>query len=124
MIIFLGLVVLLAAVIVAVAGVLGNAGSAHALNGDFSVFGYYVTGSTGTLFLYGLVVGAAGMAGLGLLLAGVQRNARRARVARLELRRTREAAAAPDDVRTVPAATTRHRTWRHPFGGHPTAAPH
>ncbi|VFB01610.1 Uncharacterised protein [Nocardia cyriacigeorgica] len=59
MIIIFGLVVLLAAVIVAVAGVLGNAGSAHMLTDNFSVFGYHVTGSTGTLFLYGIIVGAS-----------------------------------------------------------------
>ena len=40
----------------------------------FSVFGYHVTGSTGTLFLYGIVVGAVGLLGLSLLLAGARRN--------------------------------------------------
>jgi acyl-CoA synthetase (AMP-forming)/AMP-acid ligase II len=35
----------------------------------FAVFGYHVTGSTGTLFLYGIVVGALAVAGLGMLLA-------------------------------------------------------
>jgi len=34
------------------------------------VLGYRVTGSTGTLFLYGVVVGAVGLAGPSLLLAG------------------------------------------------------
>jgi hypothetical protein len=58
MIIILGLIVLVAAVIAGVAGVLGNGGSGHALTHLFAVFGYHVTGSTGTLFLYGIVVGA------------------------------------------------------------------
>ena len=52
-----------------VAGVLSNSGSGHALTHHFAVFGYHVTGSTGTLFLYGIVVGALGLVGLSLLLA-------------------------------------------------------
>jgi hypothetical protein len=40
MIVILGLVILVAAVIVGVAGVLGNGGSAHALTHGFAVFGY------------------------------------------------------------------------------------
>jgi hypothetical protein len=51
MIVIVGLIILLAAVIVGVAGVLGNGGSGHALTHGFSVFGYHVTGSSGTLFL-------------------------------------------------------------------------
>jgi hypothetical protein len=72
MIIILGLVVLIAAVVIGVAGVLGNDGSGHALVHPFAVFGYHVTGSTGALFLYGIVIGAVGVAGLGLLLAGAR----------------------------------------------------
>lgn len=82
MILILGLVLLVVAVIVAVAGVLGNAGTAHAFTHGFSVFGYHVTGSTGTLFLYGIVVGAVGVFGLSLLLASARRSARRGRAAR------------------------------------------
>ena len=59
MIVIFGLIILLAAVIIGVAGVLGNDGSGHALTHGFSVFGYHVTGSTGTLFLTGIVVGVA-----------------------------------------------------------------
>src|ERR1700681_1690865 len=58
MIVIVGLVVLLAAVIVGFLGVLTNAGAAHPLTENFSVLGYHVTGSTGTLFLSGIVVGA------------------------------------------------------------------
>jgi hypothetical protein len=43
--IILGLVVLVAAVVVGVTGVLGNRGIGHALVHPFSVFGYHVTGS-------------------------------------------------------------------------------
>ena len=89
MIILLGLVVLVAAVVVGVAGVLANGGDGHALSGNFAVFGYHVTGSTGTLFLYGIVVGAVGLCGLSLLLAGARRTARRGRTARRELKQSR-----------------------------------
>lgn len=75
--IILGLLILVAAVVIGVAGVLSNSGSAHELTGGFSVFGFDVTGSTGTLFLYGIVVGAAALLGLSLLLTGTHRTARR-----------------------------------------------
>ena len=86
MIVIVGLVVLLAAVIVGFTGVLTNAGAAHPLTENFSVFGYHVTGSTGTLFLFGIVIGAVGMLGLCVLLAGARRTARRGRDARHELK--------------------------------------
>jgi hypothetical protein len=94
MIIILGLIILIAAVIVAVAGVLSNDGSGHALIHGFAVFGYHVTGSTGTLFLYGIVTGAIGVAGLGLLLAGARRTSRRGSAARRGLRQSRQETAA------------------------------
>jgi uncharacterized membrane protein YciS (DUF1049 family) len=89
MIILLGLVVLVAAVVVGVGGVLANGGDGHALSGNFAVFGYHVTGSTGTLFLYGIVVGAVGLCGLSLLLAGARRTARLSRTARRDLKQSR-----------------------------------
>jgi hypothetical protein len=94
MIIFLGLVVLLAAVVVGVAGVLVNRGAGHELAHPFAVFGYHLTGSNGRLFLYGIVVGAIGLAGLCLLLAGARRTARRGRAARRGLRQSRQETAA------------------------------
>ena len=94
MIVILGLIILLAAVITGVAGVLGNAGSAHTLSHGFAVFGYHVTGSTGTLFLYGIVVGAVALAGLSLLLAGARRTSRRGSAARRGLRQSRQQTAA------------------------------
>ena len=94
MIIIFGLIILVAAVIVGVAGVLGNGGSGHALTHGFAVFGYHVTGSTGTLFLYGIVVGAIALAGLSLLLAGARRTSRRGRDARRGLRQSRQETAA------------------------------
>ena len=102
MIVILGLVILVAAVIVGVAGVLANGGHAHAVT-DFAVFGYHVTGSTGTLFLYGIVVGALAVAGLSLLLAGARRTSRRGRDARRGLAQSRRETAAVsadrDDLR-------------------------
>ena len=88
MIVIVGLVVLLAAVIVGFTGVLTNAGAAHPLTENFAVFGYHVTGSTGTLFLFGIVVGAVAMLGLAVLLAGARRTAGRGRDSRHELKRS------------------------------------
>src|ERR1700727_2445611 len=94
MIIILGLIVLVAAVVAGVAGVLGNDGNGHALAHGFAVFGYHVTGSTGTLFLYGIVVGAVAVLGLSLLLAGARRTSRRGRGARPRLQEARRQTAA------------------------------
>jgi len=102
MIIVLGLVILVAAVIAGLAGVLANGGHAHAVT-HFAVFGYHVTGSTGTLFLYGIVIGVLGMLGLSLLLAGARRTSRRGREARRGLAQSRRETAAVsadrDDLR-------------------------
>ena len=102
MIVILGLVILVAAVVVGVAGVLANGGHAHAVT-HFAVFGYHVTGSTGTLFLYGIVTGALALAGLSLLLAGARRTSRRGRDARRGLAQSRRETAAVsqnrDDLR-------------------------
>jgi hypothetical protein len=76
MIVIVGLVILVAAGIAGVTGVLANGGHAHAVT-HFAVFGYHVTGSTGTLFLYGIVTGALALLGLSLLLAGARRTSRR-----------------------------------------------
>ena len=94
MIIILGLLILVAAVVVAVAGVLANGGSAHPLGHGFSVLGYHVTGSAGMLFLLGIAVGAAGLLGLVVLMAGARRSSRRASAARRGLRDARRETAA------------------------------
>lgn len=88
MIVVLGLIILLVAAVVAIVGVLGNTGLDHALTQNFSVFGYHVTGSTGTLFLFGIVVGAVLLIGLSVLLAGARRTAARERDTRRELSRS------------------------------------
>ncbi len=140
MIIIIGLVILLAAVVAGVAGVLSNGGSGHALTHGFAVFGYHVTGSTGTLFLYGIVVGAVAVFGLSLLLAGARRTSRRGHDARRGLQESRRQTTAVsqdrddllDQRETARAASTlgndptghRHHggdddsghSRRHPFG--------
>lgn len=85
MLVIVGLIVLGAAVIVGMVGLLSNAGPTHALTENFSVFGYHVTGSTGTLFLFGIVIGAVALLGLSVLLAGARRTAYRGRDARRQL---------------------------------------
>ena len=146
MIIIFGLAVLLAAVIVGLTGVLSNSGDGHALTDGFAVFGYHVTGSTGTLFLYGIVVGAVGLIGLSLLLAGARRTSRRGRIARHDLTESRRetadayqdrdrlaeqremVAANPDTADRTPHDVDHgHRPaggcdWRHPFGHRITQA--
>ncbi|MDQ0943731.1 hypothetical protein [Streptomyces sp. V1I1] len=94
MIVILGLIILLAAVVVGVAGVVTNSGSAHELTGGFSVFGFDVTGSTGTLFLSGMIVGAAALFGLSLLLTGARRTSRRGSTGRRGLKQSRRETAA------------------------------
>jgi hypothetical protein len=89
MIIIVGLIILGVAAIAGVAAVLGNAGHGHALTSGFSMLGYHVTGSTGALFLYGIVVGAVAMLGLALLLGGARRSSRRGIAARRSLRQSR-----------------------------------
>jgi len=94
MFIILGLVILVVAVVVGVAGVLTNHGSGHALTHQFAVFGHHFNGSTGRLFLYGIVVGAVAVIGLSLLLSGARRTSRRARTARQGLEQSRDETAA------------------------------
>ncbi|MFI6005281.1 hypothetical protein ACIA98_33600 [Streptomyces sp. NPDC051366] len=100
MLVILGLVLLIAALVAGVAGVVTNDGSAHELTSGFSVFGYEVTGSTGTLFLYGIVVGAVALLGLSLLLSGARRTSRRGRDTRPEVNNSRRGTAAADNDRT------------------------
>src|SRR5512142_2167848 len=107
MFVVLGLIILVAAAVVGVAGVFNNGGSGHALVHGFSVFGYHVTGCTGVLFLYGIVVGAAAMLGLGLLLAGARRTSRRGRAARRELKQPRPQTAAVGQRESARAETAR-----------------
>src|SRR6476660_788060 len=124
MLVVVGLIVLLAAVIVGIVGVLSNAGPTHSLTENFSVFGYHVTGSTGTLFLSGIVVGAVAMLGLSVLLAGARRTAGRGRDARHELTRSQRETAF---LNQEPASTPRNRIpllGRWSRGRQPTGTAH
>ncbi|MGW1840418.1 hypothetical protein [Streptomyces sp. BBFR2] len=103
MFVFLGLVLLIAAVVVGVAAVVGNAGAGHELLMAFKVFGYHLTGSAGALFLFGVIVGGVAVLGLGLLVAGAGRSSRRTRA----------------DDRDRPVAPGKPR--RHHLFGHRTA---
>lgn len=89
MFVVVGVIILIAAVVIGVAGIFNNLGSGHALTHGFSVLGYHVTGSTGVLFLYGIIVGAAALLRLGLLLAAARRTSRRGRDARSGLKYSR-----------------------------------
>jgi hypothetical protein len=93
MIVIAGLVIVAVMVIVGVAGILANSGHAHAVT-HFAVLGYHVTGSTGTVFLYGTVVGVLAMLGLSLLAADAGRNSRRGLAARASLAQSRRETAA------------------------------
>ncbi|MGO9285707.1 MAG: hypothetical protein ACLP75_22750 [Mycobacterium sp.] len=132
MMVIVGLVVLFVAVIVGTVGVLGNAGAIHPLAENFSVLGYHVTGSTGTLFLSGIVVGAVGLLGLSVLLAGARRSAVRGRDARRDVARSQRETAfvnrhrsqelehqgAADTDSTVNSTADNPRRHRVPLLGH------
>ncbi|WP_194819629.1 hypothetical protein [Nocardia sp. XZ_19_385] len=108
MIILIGLLVLIAAVIVGAAGVAANSGEFDASTGKFEVFDYSFTASAGELFLYGIVVGAVGMLGLALLLAGAVRASSRSRATRRELRQSRREVAAAQRATEPQSAATPH----------------
>ncbi len=119
MFLILGLILLIAAIVVGLAGVFGNTGAGHELGvgGDFSVFGYHATGSTGSLFLTGIIVGAVALLGLTMVMMGVRRSARRSAQARRERDTSRREAAAVDrerdpyaEARTPVADTPRDET--------------
>jgi hypothetical protein len=71
--------VLLFAGVIAVIGALSNAGAAHPLTENISVLGFHLTGSTGTLFLFGIVVGAVALLALSVIWTGAPRTAERLR---------------------------------------------
>ncbi|WP_305091592.1 hypothetical protein [Prescottella sp. R16] len=120
--IVLGILLLVAAVAIGVAGVVANGGAVFGSGTDLTVFGVHLTGSIGALYLAGIVVGAAGMLGLSLLVAGASSNRRAARHVRRQDQRSRVAV---DAVGTDEPAVrdTASRTWKHPFGGGTHATP-
>jgi hypothetical protein len=90
------------------------------------MFGYHVTGSTRTLFLNGIVVGAIGVLGLSLLLAGARRTSGRGREARRGLKQSRRETATAsqarddliDECETARAYTASSLGNGAPSGGH------
>ena len=66
MLVIVGSIFLLAAAMVTIVGVPSIAGAAH----PPAVLGYHVRWSTGTLFLFGILVGAVALLGLSMLVAG------------------------------------------------------
>lgn len=104
--IVLGVLLLLAAGVVAVSALSGNSGDAHQLPGGVSVLGYHLNMTEGRLFGYGLALGAAAMLGLVLLFAGSARTSRsriRTRRALADARKNAPATATP--------VTERRRGW-------------
>ncbi|MEV4157720.1 hypothetical protein AB0J48_32330 [Nocardia salmonicida] len=129
MIVFFGLVLLIAAVVIGTAGVLSNSGPAHMLSDDFSLLGYHITATSGTLFLWAVGLGAVGMLGLVMLIAGAHRSSQRLREIKADLRLARRTgtsgrifrpSAEPKEKGAVLAKTPRsasaRRSWRRPFG--------
>jgi membrane protein implicated in regulation of membrane protease activity len=85
----IGLFLLVIALVVGLVGVLTNLGAGAAMTGGFSIFGLPVDGSTGQLFLFGIIVGAIGMLGVGMVFGALGRR----QAARRELRDSRREAA-------------------------------
>jgi hypothetical protein len=125
MFIILGLIILVAAVVVGVAGVLANHGSGHVLTHRFELFGYHLNGSTGRLFLYGIIVGAVAVFGLSMLLAGARRTSRRGSAARQGLKEARGETATVAEERDNlidERDASRGKRARVPSNGSPDAA--
>jgi uncharacterized membrane protein len=112
MITLIGLVVLIAAIVVGVAAVVANTGDAHRLPGDFVVFNQHYIGSTGILFLCGIILGAIGMFGLILLLTGAWGTSHRNMSARREIKQSRREMAAIRKDLAAGAPTTERRSVR------------
>ncbi|WP_405136846.1 hypothetical protein [Nocardia sp. NBC_01388] len=103
MFIIIGLIVLIGAVVVGVAGIAANSGENHLIPGGFTVFEHTYAGSSGLLFAYGILIGAIGTCGLIMLLAGTWATSRRGVAARRDLRNSRrEMAAARRELTTKP----------------------
>jgi hypothetical protein len=94
MIILLGLILLIAAIVFGVAGIVANVGAAHSIGNSFAIFGHHVSGSSGLLFLYGIVVGGVAVLGLAMLLANARHLHRRGHEARGGLKESRRQAKA------------------------------
>ncbi|MFG3524403.1 hypothetical protein ACIBQ0_05885 [Nocardia nova] len=105
MIVFIGLIILFAALVVGIAAALANSGDTHVLASEFTVFGAHFTPTQNELFAAGAAVGAVGMLGLGIALSGAFSSARRHAEIRRELRQSRrEMTATRQDLAKTPPA--------------------
>lgn len=106
----IGLLLLIIAAVIAVAGILANHGSSHQLGRSVNLLGYHLTGSTGKLLLVGVVLGVVGMLGLILLLTGLRRGMKRRSVDRRERKAVRQEtdAVARDRDRLADRLTQEH----------------
>jgi len=68
----LGLLIVAAAAAIGAVGFLDNRGTDHTLASGFDAFGRTMHGSSGQLFIWGLVIGVAAMIGLMLFFVGVR----------------------------------------------------
>ncbi len=106
MLTIIGLIALLGAVAVGVAGVRENSGENNTLSNSFTVFGQNYDLSSGAVFGYGMLVGAIGACGLILLLTAVWTASRRGSAARRELRESKREIAADRKESTAPPGAT------------------
>lgn len=113
MIIVIGLIVLIVAAILAVAGVGTNIDNSHLLGGDFAIFGQHFNNvSTGRLFLYGILVGIGAALGLSILYAAFLRRLSSRKLKR-ELRDSRgETTALREDHERLTKQLDKERTDR------------
>ena len=88
----LGLVLLVIAAVVALVGIFSNLGNSHHLGRTVDLLGYHLHGSAGKLLLVGVIIGAVGMLGLNMLLAGIGRGFKRSINQRKERRLERHQA--------------------------------
>lgn len=107
--IVIGVLLLAAAAVVAVVGVLHNHGSAHPLGARVDILGYHLTGSTGKLLLAGVIIGAVGMLGLALMVAGSRRRVVTTRALRQEHSEMRAALAEDGEPQERRGRRGRHR---------------
>lgn len=86
----IGFLIVVAAIVVTSVTGLANSGSDHIVN-DFTIMGWTVEGSSGRIFIYGVIVGAMGALGLALMFNAVGRalGARRANRKALKEERSR-----------------------------------
>ena len=104
----LGLLLLTVAAVIAVVGIFSNAGSGHQLGRSVDLLGYHLQGSTGKLLLVGVILGAVGMLGLNLLLAGLGRGFKRTVSQRQERKQARRQAQSVEQDRDHLASELEH----------------